>query len=77
MIQHQQPLMLCWCSFSEGGSNRNIYIFADKGCQYAAYNIVQQFTPQITNDAQPEIVNALLTLIFWREHWTYRRSFCR
>jgi hypothetical protein len=47
-----------------GGSDSTTYLFADKGCQYTIYNSVQQFTTQITNDAKPKIVYALLTLIF-------------
>jgi len=56
--------MHCLRSFSEAGSDRIAYLFADKGCQHAAYTSVQQFTTQITNDAKPKIVDALLTLIF-------------
>jgi hypothetical protein len=77
MMQNQKLLTLRWRSFSEGGSDRTVYIFADKGCQYAAYNSVQQFTTQITNEAKPKIVDTPLTLIFRRAHWPYRTPFCR
>jgi len=56
--------MLRWRSFSQGGTDSTACLFGDKGCQYAVYNSVQQFTTQITNDAKPKIVDAPLTHIF-------------
>jgi len=51
MMQNQKSLMLGWRSFSEGGIDCTAYIFADKGCQYAVYINLQQFTTQITNNS--------------------------
>ena len=66
-----------WRSFSEVGSDRTAYLVADKGWQYAAYNSLQLFTTQMTNDAIPKIIHAPLMLIFGRGQLPYRIHFCQ
>jgi len=51
-------------SISEGGSDCTTSLFEDKGCQYAVYNSVQQFTTVITVDENSSVINAPLTLIW-------------
>ena len=62
-LQDQNSFILCWCSFSELGSQCVALCFAYEVSQYRIYEWRQPMTMQITNDARTKIVDALLMLI--------------
>jgi len=55
--------MLCRCSFAEWGGEHVAVSFAYNGGLYLVYKCPQPIATQITQDARPKIVDALLTLI--------------
>jgi len=62
-MQDQKSLMLRWCSFSRCSREYAAIALAYKGGQYSINDNLQPFTTQITKDAKPKIVDALLMLI--------------
>jgi len=64
-LQDQKSLTRCWCSISEWCRERETRSFAYKASQYRIYEWSQPIAMQITNDARPKIVDAMLTLC-WR-----------
>jgi len=71
MMQDQKALRLRWCSYLEWVSERVALAFAQKASQYHIDEWPQRITTQITNDAQPKIVDAPLTLILPWEYPQY------
>jgi len=63
MMQGQKSLTLRWSSDSEWGSDRLSLSFAENASQYHISEPLQQSATQITNEARPKIIDALLTLI--------------
>jgi len=64
MMQGQQLLTLHWRRFSRWGREYFTFPFASKGSQYFGYDYLQPVTPQITQDTQPIMIDALLMLVF-------------
>jgi len=62
-MQAKKSLMLCWRSFSEWGRECVALSFAYKGGEYRIFEWPHPIAPQITQDAWPNIVDAMLTLI--------------
>jgi len=75
-------LMICWCSVDAQltliirWSNIDINHIAYIGGQYCAYGYKQYYSPRVTQDATPEIFDALLTLIFRLGLWPCHFPFC-
>ena len=64
MVSSQTLLMLGWRSCSWWGRQRVASSVAYNGGQYPIYDCLQPIATQITRDARPTIVDALLMLIF-------------
>jgi len=62
-IPDQKSLTLCYCSFSEFGSDCVRFSFAYKGCQYFDYGSMLLHSPWIMQDTRPNIIAAPLMLI--------------
>jgi len=67
-LQDQYSLMLCWCSFSDLGREHVTLSCAYTASRYLMYEWPQPIGTQITHDARPNIVYALLTLML---PWVY------
>jgi len=75
-------LMLCWRSFNAlltlisrcKGVDRHDITY--KGCQFLDYGLMRYHTPSIIEDATPQIVDALLMLIFRLGMGPCRVLFC-
>jgi hypothetical protein len=65
-IQAQKSLTLRWCLLLGGSSDIATTIFAQKGGQHYDYGYLPLLSHWIVYDATPKIVDAPLTLIFWR-----------
>jgi len=65
-MNNQKSQTLRWHSFSGGCSDIVTSIFAYKGGLYYDYWSMPLHRPWIIKDARPEIIDAPLTLIFWR-----------
>jgi len=76
-LQHSKSLMLHWRSFSGWGSEHDNIIFGLEGSQYLVYEWLQPFATEITQNAQPTTVDALLTLISSLGQWQYSLLFCQ
>jgi len=55
--------MLCRRSFSAWGGEHDAIIFDLEGSQYLVYKWLQPFATEVTQDAQPKIVDSPLMLI--------------
>jgi len=64
MMKGQKPLMLRWRSFSWWSRERVPSSFAYEGGQYCIYDCLQPIATPITQHARPNLIDALLTLIF-------------
>ena len=73
IMESQQSLPLCWCSFSRWGRECFTFYFDYKGSQYFIYDNLQPVTPQITQDTQLTIVDALLMFICKVGQWGCRQ----
>jgi len=76
MMEGQQSLKLHWQSFSRWGEEHDVFSFSYNGSQYIVYDCLQPVALQITQDTQPTIVGALLTLIFKIGQGGYRSVLC-
>jgi len=63
-MQHTKSLTLCWRSFSDWGCDHVAFSFAHKGCQYVDHGKQLANSFPIDLVTRPNIVDALLTLIF-------------
>jgi len=63
--------MLRWRSFSGWGRDCDAIIFDLEGSQYLVYKWQQPFATEVTQNEQPKIVDAPLTLIFRKRQWLY------
>jgi len=64
IMEGQQSLTLCWCSFWWWCWERFTFTFAYKGSQYSVYDNVKPVTTHITHDTRPTILT-LCWLSFW------------
>jgi len=62
-MHSQKSLIICWCSFSEWGSERMIYSFAKRRSQNVGYEWHRPHHRSITRLTRLKIVDAPLTLI--------------
>jgi len=71
-LQEQKSLTLCWRSVSVSGRERIHFSFAYKGSLYVIYASLRPIAMQSNHDAEPNIVDAPLTLILTRAYPQYR-----
>jgi len=76
-IQHQKSLTLHWGSLSGWDRERVGIIFISEGSQYLDYEWRQPIAACLTQDAQPKLINAPLTLIFRFGQWPCHLLFCK
>jgi len=69
--------MLCWRSFSGWGREHDAIFCELEGSQYLVYEWLQPFATEVTQDAQPKIVDSPLTLIFRMGQWPCGLLFCQ
>ena len=69
--------MLCWCSFSGWGKEHDPVIYELEGSQYLIYEWLKPFATDVTQNAQPKIVDAPLKLIFRMGQWPCCFLFCQ
>jgi len=72
----QNSLTLCWRSIPRWGREGIAICFADNGGQKFLYNWLQPIGSVITQEAWPNIVNALLIPIFMMGQGGYHNLFC-
>ena len=70
-------MTLRWRSFSGRGREHDGMIYNLKGRQYLVYEWLQPFATEVTQNAQPKIVDSRLTLIFRMGQWPYGLLFCQ
>jgi len=70
-MQAQKSLTLHWRLFSAWGRENVAVVFAIEGSQYMIYGCLQLIATSVTQDANPENIDAPLMLIFRMGQWPY------
>jgi len=76
-LQDEKWLALCWRIFWSWGREPDTMILDVEGSQYLVYEWLQPSITQVTQDAQPKIVDAPLTLISRMVQWLCLVLFCQ